>query len=95
MKTIAINSELELDFPTASNMAQTIVETIQGGSSCLSWYDKIRDHENPAHVSECHDACEIPGYLDYASNRGAEIKVDFNNGTFVFCFRSTADFDES
>lgn len=53
----------------------------------LSWYDRTRDFEAPQHVSECHEKGAIPGYVDYALSRGAELKVDINGGRFVFFYR--------
>ena len=29
---------------------------------CLSWFDRAEGRESPAHVSECRDECEVPGY---------------------------------
>jgi hypothetical protein len=44
----------------------------------LSWYDRDRNFEAPQHVSECHEASAVPGYVD---------KVDVENGRFVFFYR--------
>jgi len=52
----------------------------------LSWYDRDRDFESPQHVSECHQASATPGYVDYALHRGATLKVDIENGRFVFFY---------
>jgi hypothetical protein len=56
----------------------------------LSWYE--RDIESPAQVSECHEGCAVKGYFkgfwDYALNREGAPAVDFDDGRFVFCFRS-------
>ncbi len=92
MKTFKIDSEINLDFGKASAISEGIADALLGVNACISWYDRRRDHECPAHVSECHDACEVPGYLDYARNRGAELRVDVNGGEFVFCYRSVAEF---
>lgn len=54
----------------------------------LSWYDRDRDFEAPQHVSECHEASAIPGYVDYGIHHGATLKVDVENGRFVFFYRS-------
>jgi hypothetical protein len=63
--------------------------------TCMSWYDRDRNREAPAGVSECHnDSCDTPGYIDYAMSRGAELKVEFDDGTFVFCYRSVGDFSQ-
>jgi hypothetical protein len=58
----------------------------------MSWYDRAENRESPAHVSECHDDCDIPGYIDYAVTRGAQVKVDVNDGAFVFCYRPLGEF---
>ena len=92
MKTFKIDYEGELDFATASRLAEAIAESLHGESICLSWYDQLRDHECPAHVSECHDACEEPGFLDYARNRGGQLEISINRGTFIFCFRPLGEF---
>jgi hypothetical protein len=93
MKTLRIlNTESALDFYSSKKLADKLASTILGESVCMSWYDKAEDRESPAHVSECHVDCDIPGYIDYAASRGAELKVDVNNGSFVFCYRSIGEF---
>lgn len=54
----------------------------------LSWYDRDRDFESPQHASECHEASAIPGYVDYALSRGATLRVDIEDGRFVFFYLS-------
>jgi uncharacterized protein DUF5619 len=54
----------------------------------LAWYDRDRDFESPQHASECHEASAIPGYVDYALSHGATLKVDVENGRFVFFYFS-------
>ncbi len=56
----------------------------------LSWYDRDRDFEAPQHVSECHQDSAVPGYVDYALSRGAALRVDVENGRFVFFYRDAA-----
>jgi hypothetical protein len=56
------------------------------GPMLLSWYDRDRDFESPQHVSECHAAAAVPGYVDYALSRGAVLKVDVERGRFVFFY---------
>ena len=53
----------------------------------LSWYDRDRDFESPQHASECHEASAVPGYVDYGLNHGATLKVDVEDGRFVFFYR--------
>jgi hypothetical protein len=36
----------------------------------------------------------VPGYVEYAANRGAELMVVFGGGDFVFCYRPLGEFAE-
>jgi hypothetical protein len=93
MKTIQIIcSENNWDFYTSKKISDALAGALLGESVCMSWYDKAEDRESPAHVSECHGDCDIPGYVDYAESRGAQVKVDVNDGAFVFCYRSVGEF---
>lgn len=98
MKTLSvITGDLDIDFYGAKGIAEASAVAALGEEiTCLSWFDRARDQEAPAHVSECHDAsCETPGYIDYATSRGAELIVDVGEGAFVFCYRSVSDFSET
>ncbi|MBA1446109.1 MAG: AF1514 family protein [Gammaproteobacteria bacterium] len=53
----------------------------------ISWYDRDRDFESPQHSSECHQDSAVPGYVDYGIHHGAKLKVDFEQGRFVFFYR--------
>lgn len=53
----------------------------------LSWFDRDRDFEAPPHASECHQASAVPGYVDYGIHHGATLKVDVEDGRFVFFYR--------
>ncbi|MES9843642.1 MAG: AF1514 family protein [Candidatus Sedimenticola sp. PURPLELP] len=52
----------------------------------LSWYDRDRDFESPQHASECHMNSAIPGYIDYALYRDAKLKIDIEQGRFIFFY---------
>ncbi|NTV14405.1 MAG: AF1514 family protein [Desulfobulbaceae bacterium] len=52
----------------------------------LSWYDRERDFESPAHVSECTGGGPKNGYIFYALNRGARLKVEIDAGRFIFFY---------
>jgi uncharacterized protein DUF5619 len=52
----------------------------------LAWYDRDRDFESPQHASECHEASAVPGYVDYALSHGATLKLDVEDGRFVFFY---------
>lgn len=88
MKTLRLDAaELGLDFTAALKLATRIAEQQLGEDTMLlSWYDRERDLESPAGVSECHQGCATKGSWDYALNRGARLVVEFDGGRFYFCF---------
>lgn len=88
MKTLRLDTrELGLDFNAALKLAARIAEQQLGDDTMLlSWYDRERDLESPAGVSECHVGCATKGSWDYALNRGARLAVDYDAGRFYFCF---------
>ena len=69
-----------------SGLGRDAATTRLGEHMLLSWYDRDRDFESPQHVSECHHASAVPGYVDYALHRGANLMVDVDNGRFVFFY---------
>lgn len=44
-------------------------------------------HLNADELDLNFDQCPIPGWQDYASNRGGSLMVNFGQGRFVFCYR--------
>ncbi len=88
MKTLHLDTaELGLDFNAALKLASAIAGHQLGDTTMLlSWYDRERDLESPAGVSECHEGCAVKGSWDYALNRGARLAVSFEGGRFYFCF---------
>lgn len=88
MKTVTLDCrELALSFDAAKRLADRLAELLVEDPLLLSWYDRERDLEAPGHVSECHAGCGTPGYVDYAVNRGATVRIDVDGGRFVFCYR--------
>ena len=88
MKTLHLDSvQLGLDFNAALKLSSVIAQQQLGDETMLlSWYDRERDLESPAGVSECHEGCATKGSWDYALNRGARLAVEFDAGRFFFCF---------
>ena len=88
MKTLSLDAEaLELDFNASLGLAEDMARHLLGEDTMLlSWYDRDRDYESPAGVSECHENCPTKGYWDYAENRGARLAIDIERGKYVFCF---------
>lgn len=88
MKTLRLDTaELDLDFYAALKLATAIAQQQFGDDTMLlSWYDRERDLESPAGVSECHEGCATKGSWDYALNRGARLAIEFEAGRFTFHF---------
>ena len=85
--------EVTLEFHEAKQAADALADATLGVNTCMSWYDRDRDQESPAHAGDCHeDGCEMPGYLEYAVTRGATLQVDVGEGAFVFCYRPLGEF---
>jgi hypothetical protein len=77
-----------VDYLEAMRLANSEAAARLNDYMLLSWYDRDRDFEAPQHVSECHEASAIPGYVDYGIHHGATLKVDVENGRFVFFYRA-------
>ncbi|MCF8056815.1 MAG: AF1514 family protein [Desulfocapsa sp.] len=52
----------------------------------MSWYDRDRDFESPQHATESDETCAVPGYVEYGTSHGATLKIDIEDGRFVFFF---------
>mgnify|MGYP005636459643 FL=1 len=76
------------DFNAAKAVADGEAERRLEMVMLLSWYDRDRDFESPQHASECHEESAIPGYVDFGINHGADLKIDIENGRFVFYYLS-------
>lgn len=88
MKTLHLDaSELDLNFEQGIRLANAIAAQLLGEAMLLSFYDRDRNLESPAGVSECHVGCATPGWQDYAENRGGTLMVNFERGRHVFCYR--------
>ncbi len=74
------------DYREAMAIAGAEAERRLGQYMLLSWYDRDRDFESPQHSSECHSDSAVPGYVDYGLYHGAKLKVDIENGRFVFFY---------
>lgn len=77
-----------VDYAVTLNLAREEANRRLGDAMLLSGYDRDRDFEAPQHVSECHADSATPGHVDYALHRGACLRVDIENGRFVFFFRN-------
>lgn len=87
--------ELELadcDLNAAKRAADAAASSLLVDPICLAWVDLATGRESPAHASECHGDCEIPGAVEYARNRGAELEVVVDGGRYLFSYRSPGEF---
>lgn len=91
MKTLHMDaSALALTFDQCLKLANAAADHLlakRGGAMLLSFWDEERKLESPSGTSECHVGCSIPGWQDYAANRGGALMVNFQQGRFVFCYR--------
>ncbi len=74
------------DYLEAMKLANREAEARLGEPMLLSWYDRDRDFESPQHASECHQQSAVPGYVDYGIYHGATLKLDYEQGRFVFFY---------
>lgn len=74
------------DYLEATQVANAEAEKRLGEYMLLSWYDRDRDFESPQHSSECHENSAVPGYVDYGLFHGATLKIDIEQGRFVFFY---------
>lgn len=74
------------DYLAAMRLANAEAASCLGDYMLLSWYDRDRDFESPQHASECHRGGSVPGYVDYGLYHGARLKVDIEDGRFVFFY---------
>ncbi|TNF91707.1 MAG: hypothetical protein EP297_15295 [Gammaproteobacteria bacterium] len=74
------------DYKSAMAIANNQADKVLGEHMLLSWYDRDRDFESPQHASECHQDSATPGYVDYGLNHGATLKVDIEQGRFIFFY---------
>lgn len=74
------------DYREAMQIANAEAARRLGEHMLLSWYDRDRDFESPQHASECHQDSAVPGYVDYGIHHGATLKIDIEQGRFVFFY---------
>ncbi|MFZ5797384.1 MAG: hypothetical protein C4563_04045 [Desulfobulbus sp.] len=74
------------DYQEAMKLAKAEAEQRLGEYMLMSWYDRDRDYESPPNTTECAGDCEKNGYILYALHHGATLKVDIEEGRFIFYF---------
>ncbi|MEA3469804.1 MAG: AF1514 family protein [Thermodesulfobacteriota bacterium] len=84
---VELNPEAPLkDYLEATELAKEEALKHMDDFMLMSWYDRDRDFESPQHATESDDPSGVPGYVYYALNHEASLKVDVEKGRFVFFF---------
>jgi len=87
LMVVELQPDLPLaDYRAAMQLAEQEAVNRSGEVMLLSWYDRDRDFESPQHASECHQDSATPGYVDYGIHHGATLKIDIEQGRFVFFY---------
>ncbi len=76
---------LEIEFDTARALAETVMSKHPSQVMLVAWFDRQRGKESPQ-VPECQHK---PGWLAYAEGHGGDIRIDINNGDYIFIFSSS------
>lgn len=74
------------DYQEAMVIAKEQAKQRLGEYMLISWYDRDRDFESPPNTTEKAGDGPKDGYIHYGLNHGAKLKVDIENGRFVFFF---------
>lgn len=85
IQTVVLNPEYKVsDYEEAMILAKAEAVKRFEDYMLVSWYDRDRDFESPANASGCRKGCEENCYIIYGLNHGAKLKVDIEDGRFVF-----------
>lgn len=87
IKLVELSPDVEVkDYLQAMELAKVEAAHHLEDFMLMSWYDRDRDFESPQHATESDEECAVPGYVEYGISHGATLKIDFENGRFVFFF---------
>jgi len=73
------------DYQEAMELAKQEARKHMEEFMLMSWYDRDRNIESPPNSTETAGD-ELTGYVYYGINHGATLKVDIEDGRFVFFF---------
>ena len=87
IEIVSLNPEtIVKDYQEAMVIAKEQAEQRFEEYMLISWYDRDRDFESPPNTTEKPGDGPKDGYIHYGLNHGAKLKVDIENGRFVFFF---------
>ena len=85
MKAVQLHIKgMDCDFDLARNLSTRLAEQGDEETMLISWNDRERDIHSPQCLK-----CEIkgdPGWEVYGRNHGGRLRVDINDGMFVFIY---------
>jgi hypothetical protein len=71
-------------FTLAERLAQAIARQLADEAMLIAWFDRAQGKESPE-IPECQNK---PGWIAYAKVHGGDMKVDINQGAYLFIFAS-------
>ena len=86
IETVTLQPENRVTYQEAVTFAKNQAEQRFEEYMLISWYDRDRDFESPPNSTECAEGCQKDGYIHYGLSHGAKLKVDIEDGRFVFFF---------
>lgn len=87
LQTVFLQPQQQVqDYQEAMSLAKAEAESRLGEYMLMSWYDRDRDFESPPNTTEKPGDGPKDGYIHYGLNHGATLKVDIEEGRFVFFF---------
>ena len=87
IEEVKLHPEGEMsDYQEATGLAKAEAEKRLGDYMLMSWYDRDRDYESPPNTTEKPGDGPKDGYIHYGLNHGATLKIDIEDGRFVFFF---------
>lgn len=85
--TVNLNPESKVaDYQEAMELANSEAAKRFEEYMLMSWYDRDRNFESPQNASEGPEGSPLNGYILYALHRNATLKVDVEDGRFVFFY---------
>ena len=85
---ITINGGINVDYDIVHDLSKTLAQRLNPDTSLITWCDKKTNNCGPAEVcktvdSEHVDKIELERY---GLSHGGTLKIDVNNGDFVFIY---------
>ena len=87
LETVSLQPQQQVkDYQEAMAIAKVEAEQRLGENMLMSWYDRDRDYESPPNTTEKPGDGPKDGSIHYGLNHGATLKIDIEDGRFIFFF---------